>query len=52
MVPLCVYPTELVACHMDLTVPQLLKFWPLVSYFPANYVIAGTLRQQCQSKLV
>ena len=46
------YPTELVACHMGLTVPQLLTFWPRVSYFPSIYVIAGTLVRQCRAKYV
>ena len=52
MVSLYDYPTDLVACHMGLTVPQLIKFWPLVSYSPVTYVIAGTLEQQCQAKPV
>ena len=52
MVSMYGYPTELAACHMGLTVPQLLTFWPRVSYFPSIYVIAGTLVRQCRAKYV
>ena len=44
------YPTDLVACHMDLTVSQLLTFWLLVSYSPTTYAIAGTIEHPCQAK--